>query len=213
MRARRASPIGSPQWCALRVGIGGTSRILVLLSPITSLHSLPGAGSAPARGVTLFSGLAAGCHTPPSCMDGRPRGVRINATRIVVENVRLELTEGCLQSIPAPLRIPRVHPAALVQRRPAPVLIGSRYRSPAQLRQFLAAGMRTFPPALIPVVSLPGIASSRKAHSRRQLSFCCRSGSTTVCGRPAAAQVQHLRVPPAGIEPARPASSGRCSTN
>ena len=126
MRARRASPIGSPQWCALRVGIGGTSRILVLLSPITSLHSLPGAGSAPARGVTLFSGLAAGCHTPPSCMDGRPRGVRINATRIVVENVRLELTEGCLQSIPAPLRIPRVHPAELIQRRPAPVLIGSR---------------------------------------------------------------------------------------
>ena len=98
----------------LRVGIGGTSRILVLLSPITSLHSLPGAGSAPARGVTLFSGLAAGCHTPPSCMDGRPRGVRINATRIVVENVRLELTEGCLQSIPAPLRIPRVRPAALI---------------------------------------------------------------------------------------------------
>ena len=89
---------------------------------------------------------------PPVAILRRPVWT-VDRVAFVQENVRLELTEGCLQSIPAPLRIPRVHPAALVQRRPAPVLIGSRYRSPAQLRQFLAAGMRTFPPALIPVVS------------------------------------------------------------
>ena len=74
------------------------------------------------RGVTLFSGLAAGRRDLRCYLHREPRGARIMVIRVLVENVRLELTEGCLQSIPAPLCIPRilVPPEGIEPSTPAP---------------------------------------------------------------------------------------------
>ena len=69
-----------------------------------------------------------------------------------------------------------------------PVFSGSRNRTPLDSAKSWRPGHEGFPPALIPVICLPGIASSRKARLRWQLAFRCRSDVTTVCGRPAAAQ-------------------------